>query len=125
MTDISTHLQIAQVIISACAGILGVGVGLGMFRGTIKGIRADLDAIKKRQAKIRGEDNGGFPMYMTRKTCREVRTHCKNDRQDKTDCLLDELNNHSDSIRGLNNFARWWMQKEGLDITQINYILKG
>ena len=125
MPDIMTHLQIIQVTITAAAGTLGVGVGLGIFKNDIRQIKKDLKNVKDRQARLRGEDNSGVPRYVSLSTCREMRTHCNEDRKAKTDCLLDELDTHSVSIKALNNFARWWMQKEGLSIQEINDILKG
>lgn len=122
--------QIIQTLMSAGAGLFGVGVGVGLFRGLIKQIQGvikqlqkDLDRVQYKQIKLRGEDNGGLPMYVTRDTCISMRKDCERINSNKIEVLREDVKTHTRTIRSLENFARWWMQKEGLNIDEVNRIL--
>ena len=124
MTDIMTHAQIIQIFVSGGAGLLGVGIGIGMFKSTIKQVKDDVQVIRRRQARLRGEDNGGIPIFVTRDVCRDRRDDCSSTSNGKMQSVCDDLIKHTKSIKALDNFARWWMQKEGLAISEINKILE-
>jgi len=123
-------VQFVQILISAGAGLFGVGVGVGLFRGIIKQIQKDviqnktsINIVQDRQRKLRGEDNGSIPVYAIRKECLSLRESCSVN-IDKTVKLIDlDLSSHTKSIKSLENFARWSMQREGLKIEEINTIL--
>lgn len=112
MTPIMEHIEVINAFISVGTGVLGVGVGLGVFRGTIKQMKKDLARVMTRQAKLRGEDNGGKPVFMTATSCKDFREHCA-------------VEAHGRSIKALENYARWEMQNKGLKIEEINQILMG
>lgn len=112
MSNITEHIQILQLFISACSGFLGVGIGIGVFKSSIKQIRKDLTRVMDRQSRLRGEDNGGYPIYMSKDNCEKHRSRC-------------EVGNHTRSIRALENYARWDLQNKGLKIEEINQILMG
>jgi hypothetical protein len=103
---------ILNAVISAGLGFLGVGVGVGVFKTTISNAVKDIELLKRRQAHIRGEDNGGIPKYVLGTSCAEHRGNC-----------INVLTKQDKAIDALDNFARWWMQKEGLHIEDINKIL--
>ena len=115
--------QFIQILISSAAGLFGVGVGVGLFRGSVKQMQRDLERVQYKQIKLRGEDNGGLPMYITRATCLTMREDCERINSKRIDELKIELKVHTRTIRSLENFARWWMIKEGLDIDEVNKIL--
>lgn len=125
MPDIMTHMQIIQMAISGGAGLLGVGIGIGMFKSTIKQVKDDVLYLRRRQARLRGEDNGGVPVFVTRDSCIKNRDDCMSVANGKMQLVCDDLLAHTKSIKSLDNFARWWMQKEGLLISEINQILSG
>ncbi len=114
---------IAQVLISAGAALFGVGVGVGLFKGTIKQIQKDVLAMQNRQDKLRGADNGNIPLYMGRDSCLALRDGCGKITDSRMKIINKDLKDHTCAIKSLNNFARWWMQKSGLEIDEINKIL--
>lgn len=109
--------------ISAIAGAFGVGVTWGTMMIKFRQQESRITKVEDRQARLRGEMNGGTPVYMPQTTCADLRVHCHGDSERTALELAQEVVDHSRSIRALENFARWWMQKEGLNITQINDIL--
>lgn len=126
------HMQLLNLILTAVAGILGVGIGIGLFRGQVREIKGsvtqikdeiipsikdDIQAVKVRQAKLRGEDNGVKPVYMPWESCLDYRGACATQ-------IRSEISSHTKEIRVLINTTRWWMQKEGLKIEEINQILE-
>lgn len=115
--------QIFQIGLSACSGMLGVGIGIGLFKSSITQIRKDVDKIVHRQARLRGEDNGGVPIYMTTQGCNTLRSQCEGSVSGKIQDLQKDLCKHTKSIRAFDNFARWWMQKEGVRLEDVNKIL--
>lgn len=125
-----TGIQIAQTIISASAGLFGVGVGVGMFRGTIKQIHStikqiqkDMEIVQYKQRRLRGEDNGSIPLYITRNGCFTLREGCEKKYNELLKSVNTDLQEHKKAIKSLENFARWSMQREGLKIEEINKIL--
>lgn len=131
MADFFTLQEIVQIALTGSAGLLGIGVGIGMFKGTlvqfkkdIAEIKKDIEIVRKRQAKLRGEDNGNTPVYMVRNDCIEVRRLCGQAGQDQVSSITRNIDAHTKNIKSLENFARWWMQKEGLAIHEINEILR-
>ena len=123
MNEIATHVEMLQIMVSFGAGLLGVGIGIGMFKSVVNQVKLDLVNIKKRQARLRGEDNGALPVFRTRLNCDIMRAQCGAVATDKMQTVVEDLTRHTKSIRALDNFARWWMQKEGLKIDDINKIL--
>jgi hypothetical protein len=122
--EVMTHLQVAQVFISGGAGLLGVGIGIGMFKSTVKQIRKDIAGIMRKQDILRGEGNGkGIPLFVPFGECSTSRSRCVNIKEGKFELIASEMKEHHSSIKALENFARWWMQKEGLTISEINNIL--
>lgn len=118
-----TLMRILQLLISAGAGILGVGIGIGLFRGSIKQLKEDVNKIQTRQSRLRGEDNGGVPLYMTQVTCEKLRSACNAMSAEKSAENTLILGQHTKMIKAFENFARWWMQDRGLNIEEINHIL--
>lgn len=123
MNQFMEHIAIIQALISTGAGILGVGVGIGIFKGTIKQLKSDLSDVITKQEILRTGFDGGLPLFMTRTTCERMREDCSLGRNKQTDTIVDEIAGHTRVIKNLDNFARWWMQKEGLRISEINEIL--
>lgn len=117
------HFEVVQAVISLITGIFGVGIGVGIFKRDIRQVKKDLAYVIDRQDKLRTSYSGGLPLYMPRITCDEIREDCSADRAKKAEKVIDEITIHTKNIRSLENFARWWMQKEGLTIEQINKIL--
>ncbi|MBU4317052.1 MAG: hypothetical protein KKF30_07240 [Proteobacteria bacterium] len=117
------HTELPQMTMSGGAGIMGLGIGIGMFRSMVTQVKKDLESIKMRQARLRGEDVGGLPLYMLRSACDAVRMQCTANAERRIDEVFDDLIQHANSIKALDNFARWWMQKEGMKIEDINRIL--
>jgi len=117
------EIDLIQVSLTAVAGFFGAGVGIGMFRGTVDQLKKDVQWMKDRQARLRGETNGGKPMYIMREDCQQERTDCAAVVNGKIQLICNDLSGHGSSIKSLENFARWWMQKEGLRIEEINQIL--
>lgn len=103
---------VLQAIVSGVLGFLGVGIGVGVFKATINTAMKDIACLKRRQANLRGEDNGGIPKFMLRNDCITLRQSCGN-----------TLQKQDGAIKALDNFARWWMQEKGLHIEDINKIL--
>jgi hypothetical protein len=123
MSELIQHLQFFQMFITAGAGFLGIGIGIGVFKREITYIKRQLKTIQARQSRLRGDDNGGLPVFRTRLNCEALRHQCMNISDSKMSTVLEDIGEHTGSIRALDNFARWWMQKEGLTITEINNIL--
>ena len=123
MNEIATHVEMLQIMVSFGAGLLGVGIGIGMFKSVVNQVKLDLVNIKKRQARLRGEDNGALPVFRTRLNCDIMREQCGTASTGKMQTVVEDLIKHTKAIRALDNFARWWMQKEGLKIDDINKIL--
>ena len=123
MNEITAHIELIQVFISFGAGLLGVGIGIGMFKSVVTQVKLDLANIKQRQARLRGEDDNNSPVYRTRTNCDIMRSQCAVASGSKMDVVANDLLAHTKSIRALDNFARWWMQKEGVKIEDINRIL--
>ena len=121
--EIMTHLQLAQVFISGGAGLVGVGIGIGIFKRDIKQIKKDISGIMRKQDVLRGENDGKVPLYVPFGECLDFRSRCVGIKEGKFAILTDEMKDHHSSIKALENFARWWMQKEGLTISEINNIL--
>ncbi|MBU4317684.1 MAG: hypothetical protein KKF30_10465 [Proteobacteria bacterium] len=118
------HVQLINMGFTAGAGLIGIGVGIGVFRNTIKQIKEEIVSVKAKQSMLRGEDSGlAAPIYMPRSWCELERTRCGLNSSVKMEKVCDDLIAHTESIRALDNFARWWMQKEGLKIEEINAIL--
>ena len=113
------NLPLLNMLITAGSGLIGVGIGIGVFHNSIK----EIAVIKKRQAKLRGEENGGGTVFMPRTECNNERQKCSAASTKQVQELLDDLTSHTKSIRALDNFARWWMQEKGLHISEINNIL--
>jgi hypothetical protein len=125
MTDPLTWVTILNAGISGCAGLVGVGIGLGIFRTNIKRNSDEIVVLKGRQARLRGEGNGNPSVFMPRGHCVDIREHCAKLRITRDRATDEDLAAHSKTIKALENFARWWMQKEGLHIEDINRILDG
>lgn len=104
------HIEFIQALISICTGFLGIGIGIGIFKGTIRQVKKDIERLDLRQKRLRGEDDGGKPIFMTAASCLDFRDHC-------------EVIKHGYSIKALENYARWEMQNKGLKIEEINRIL--
>ncbi|MCG2750381.1 MAG: hypothetical protein L6301_00875 [Desulfobacteraceae bacterium] len=115
--------ELFQMAMSGGAGIMGVGIGIGMFRSMVTQVKKDLESVKIRQARLRGEDGGGLPLYMLRSACDAVRMQCATNADRRMGEVVGALLQHTNSIKALDNFARWWMRKEGLEINEINKIL--
>lgn len=124
MSEITQHLQMLQVFVTACAGFIGVGIGIGVFKREIKQIKLDIIKLTKKQERLRGEANGDLPVFRTRLNCEALRHQCMNVSNGKMSTVMEDLIAHTVAIRALDNFARWWMQKEGLNISEINNILE-
>lgn len=119
----SFELDLIQVVITAASGLVGVGIGIGIFRTDIKQIKADLGTVKLRQAQLRGETNGHKPVFMQREDCGTLREACLADTKRQMEDVRKDLLAHTSSIKALDNFARWSMQRDGLKIEEINVIL--
>ena len=124
MADILTTNAIIQMAITGGTGLLGIGMGIGIFKSTINQFKARLEKVELRQSKIRGEDNGGIPIFMTRSTCNEERAKCAAAGESRMSGVSSNMDKHTVSIQSLENFARWWMQKQGLNISEINEVLR-
>ena len=117
------EIDLIQIGVTAVAGFFGAGVGIGMFRGTVDQLKKDVEWMKGRQARLRGESNGGKPLYIMREDCLQERQECSAIVNGRLGMVCNDLSAHGSSIKSLENFARWWMQKEGLRIEEINQIL--
>lgn len=117
--------EVYQAAISGGVGILGVGIGVGVFKATIKQIIEDIREIKRKQSVLRGGEAGDLPIYMTRLTCGDFRQACFKTIADKLEDVDESITEHHECIKGLNNFARWFMQKEGATMKEINETLNG
>ena len=69
-------VSIVPSLISAGAGLFGVGVGVGIFRGTVRRFKQYLEDVQRKQRKLRGEDNGSIPLYTARNECVILRLKC-------------------------------------------------
>lgn len=123
--EVVNIVTFVQAGIAAGSGLVGVGIGIGLFKTTIKRLSDDIESIKDRQSILRGEKDGISPIYMSRIDCVEKRSACGKTNKDSYDEICEDISEHTKAIRSLNNFARWWMQKEGLKIEDINRILDG
>lgn len=117
------ELQILQMVLTACSGAIGVGVGIGLVRASVKQLKSDVAYIKSRQAKLRGEDNGGIPLFIPKDTCEKLRNQCALASSTRMEHISKDLSRHTRAIKVLENFARWRMQSAGLKIEEINQIL--
>lgn len=125
MTDPLTWVTLVNASISATAGLVGVGIGLGIFRTNIKRNADEIVILRDRQARLRGEGNGSPSVFMPRGSCLDIRENCAKLRLTRQDMIDNDISEHTRTIKALENFARWWMQKEGLKIEDINKILAG
>jgi len=117
------ELQFLQMALTACSGAIGVGVGIGLVRASVKQLKIDVAQIKSRQARLRGEDNGGVPLFLRKETCEKLRNQCANESSRQMEGISKDLKRHARAIQVLENFARWRMQAAGLKIEEINQIL--
>ena len=117
------ELQLLQMGLTACSGAIGVGVGMGLFRATVRQLKSDVLYIKTRQARLRGEDNGGVPLFLRKDTCNKYRIDCADISSKHREDFSRDLKHHTRAIKALENFARWRMQSAGLKIEEINQIL--
>lgn len=117
------EIDLIQIGVTAVAGMFGAGVGIGMFRGSVDQLKKDVQWMKDRQVRLRGEDGGGKPMYIMREDCLQERQECSAIVNGRLGMVCNDLSAHGSSIRSLENFARWWMQEKGLGIDEINRIL--
>lgn len=117
------EFQVLNLIFTGGSGILGVGIGIGLFRGVVKQLKKDVEEIKRKQARLRGDSNGGIPVFITRVDCDKVRADCAANSSRQTEIISNELSRHTKAIKTFENFARWSMQNAGLKIEEINQIL--
>ena len=125
MADNGIILNFVQFGINAAAGLLGVGLGFGFYKSKFDRMVEDIVSIKAKQAKLRGEDNNNLPLYQRREDCLQDRHECMIEENNRSLIITAELRDHKTSIKTLENFARWMMQKDGLSIKEINEILAG
>jgi hypothetical protein len=117
--------HIIQLIITAGSGVLGVGIAVGFLRAFITKILEDIVELKRKQGVLRGEDSGEPPIYVRRTEFDVQRQICKLDIENQNTKVCDTLNNHTKAIRSLQNFALWFMQKQGMELKDANKILEG
>ena len=117
------EIQVLQLIMTGGSGLIGVGIGIGMFRGVVKQLKKDVETIKSRQAKLRGENNGGRPEYVRIYDCGQTRSDCLISQKSQISGISETLDRHAKAIRVFENYARWAMQNKGLKIEEINQIL--
>lgn len=121
---ISADILVINALVSAGAGLFGVGVGWGIIKTRLNQISENVKRIQQRQARLRGEDNGGLPLYVTRDTCLTLRDGCGRGVDEKMVAINANIAAHTSQINGLTNFARWFLQDKGLTINEINKILE-
>jgi len=117
------ELNLINMAFSAGAGLLGVGVGIGLFKSTIQHMQEELKVVQKKQQRLRGEDNAGIPVFMTKTSCESLRNQCGMLTDGKFVNVSKDILKHTKAIKSFENFARWWMQENGLKIDEINRIL--
>lgn len=118
---------IIHYLIAAVSGAFGVGVAWGSVKVSLTkdlaSLREDITKIQIRQARLRGEDDGGEPMFVPSAQCTMKRKAC-HDEVDKTSVeLARKAVVNAERIKRLENYARWTLQDKGLRIDQINNIL--
>lgn len=108
-----------SAIASFVSGLLGVGIAWGTLRAKVKGNSCNIKEVKEDVNKITGGSTGE-PVY-TRKV------ECDKRHEDITKefvILKKESANHGEKLTGLQNFARYMLQKEGgLSLKEVNDIL--
>lgn len=120
-------------LIAALSGAFGAGVVWGSMKASmnaaIKSVTKELanhqyeiNRIKDRQARLRGEDDGN-QLFVSPVKCDERRGACHAD-VDKTSVeLAKKALLNAERIKRLENYARWTLQDKGLKIHEINRIL--
>jgi len=117
------EVQILQLLLTSASGLIGVGIGIGLFRGSVKQLKEDVAYIKARQKKIRGEDNGGRPVYSLSEDCKAFRQSCAVGHGEEMKRISNTIVDHTRALKSFENYARWSMQNKGLKIEEINQIL--
>jgi hypothetical protein len=102
--------QLVQIVLNGLAGAFGVGATWATVRGKLKSLEKDVEEMKLRQKRLRGEDNGGVPVFISKDVCETTRDACS-------------VESHTKTIKALENFARWILQDRGLSVAEINRIL--
>jgi DNA repair exonuclease SbcCD ATPase subunit len=110
-------LDLTWAISTAGGTIFGAGVIVGAVKYAFK----DLTEMKRKQKKLRGEDNGDIPLYMTREECKNKWSSC--DKEGKT--VKETLDNHEIMLRKLENYARYQLHEAKHTELEIDQILKG
>jgi len=113
----SFPLDLTWAISTAGGSIFGAGVIVGAVKFALR----DQAEIKRRQKKLRGEDNGGIPLYMTREECKNKWSSC--DKEGKS--MKAVLDSHEEMLRKLENYARYQLHESKHTELEIEQILKG
>ena len=141
------HIQIVNIALMGVTGLfsagLGVGVEITVFKNQIEAIKVDvlkakqdfvreitemkdlINYIHDRQKRIRGEDNGIVPLFMTRPDCTSHIQLCS-----QRNSI--ELANHTREIKGNNNLAdkyqgcaSEYVKKRGMNLIDEQSLLIG
>ena len=119
MSEFVTLAQVALVGISSVAGTaFGIGIGVQKVKSKLGVMEEKVGFLDERQKKLRGETNGGKPLFVPLSDCMDKRVKCVTE-------IESILKEHTEALKNLDNFARWFLQDKGLKIVEINEILEG
>jgi len=114
------HINWIGTIITFFSAFGGVAVGYGIIKSQVSTNEKNIEKIWSRYAKIMGE-NGSDPIFVRNRDC-DKRVNAM---QSTLLSVSEKVVDQGKSLMGLQNFARHWMQREGMTILEINRIING
>jgi len=98
----------------------GVAVGYGIIKARVDSNKEDIGVLWQKYSTIMGE-GGKDPIFVRERDC-DKRVGVM---QSSIMAIGDKVIEQGRSLKGLQNFARHWMQREGMTIVEINRIING
>lgn len=106
--------------ITFIAAFGGVAVGYGIIKTQVSSNKEDIKTLWQRYGTIMGE-NGKEPLFVRDRDC----TRRVDAMGNSIASIVEKVVEQGKSIKGIQNFARHWMQREGMTIVEINRIING
>lgn len=114
------HINWIGTAVTFIAAFGGVAVGYGIIKTQVSSNKEDIGALWQKYSTIMGE-GGKDPLFVRERDC-DKRVGAM---QSSIMAIGDKVIEQGKSLRGIQNFARHWMQREGMTIVEINKIING